>query len=164
MLDDYALQVATPAQSSAVAELMFACGVAVDMQYTSIESGAQVLDVPVAMVKYFDYDKGNTLSFSDDYYGLYDWEDLIYDQLVEFGPAQYSGQSNEEDILLGVTVIVSDDIPLQLGLGRNERRIFSPDSLDPEEQGIGGSMSGFNYDQSIIANVSLPAGSETVVL
>ncbi len=67
--DDYALPGGYSAQSSAVAELMFACGVAVDMQYTSIESGAQVLDVPVAMVKYFDYDKGIRY-LSRDYYGF----------------------------------------------------------------------------------------------
>lgn len=163
MLDDYALQVATPTQSSAVAELMFACGVAVDMQYTSTESGAQVLDVPAAMVKYFDYDKGIRY-LSRDYYGLYAWEELIYDQLVEFGPVQYSGQSNEGGHSFVCDGYSSDGyFHFNWGWGGMSDGYFLLTALDPDEQGIGGSMSGFSYDQSIIANVSRPAGSETVV-
>lgn len=140
----------------AVAELMFACGVGVDMNYTSNESGSQPTLVPGAMYNYFNYDQG-VRYYDRDYYGLVDWEDLVYSQLVNFGPVQYNGQSNQ-----GGHSFVCDGYSqdgyfhINWGWGGMSDGYFLLTALDPGQQGIGGSTSGFNYYQSFIGDVCRP--------
>lgn len=163
MLDDYGRQVGTTSQTDAVATLMHACGAAVDMQYGRSESSAQALAVPAAMVKYFNYDRG-VRYLPRDYYGLYDWEDLVYDQLATYGPVQYSGQSNEGGHSFVCDGYSSDGyFHINWGWGGMSDGYFLLTALDPAEQGIGGSLSGFNYDQSIIACVARPSATPSAM-
>lgn len=57
MLDTYDDN-ATEPQKAAVAKLMYACGVGVNMQYGVMASGAQDPYIPYALNKFFNYDKG----------------------------------------------------------------------------------------------------------
>lgn len=59
MLDVYP-NTATAAQEKAVATLMHAAGVSVDMNYTSGSSGAASNLPSKALIEYFGYDKGIT--------------------------------------------------------------------------------------------------------
>lgn len=155
MLDIYNSS-ATKEQNAAVATLMYSCGVAVNMEYTSVESSASSLSVPTAMVKHFGYDKGIRY-IGRDYYGLSEWQGIVYEQLRDYGPVQYSGQSSE-----GGHSFVCDGYSgngyfhINWGWGGMSDGYFLLTALDPLTQGIGGSTSGFNYDQDIIANVSKP--------
>lgn len=140
-----------------IAKLMYACAVAVDMRFMGESgSGASAFNVAAAMVNYFNYDKGIRFA-KRNYFELLDWEDFVYDQLANFGPVQYSGQSGDG----GHSFICdgySEDgyFHINWGWGNSSDGYFLLTALDPETQGIGGSSSGYNYDQSIIANVQPP--------
>ena len=57
----------TAAQNDAVATLMYACGISVNMMYGP-SSGAQSIKASEAFINYFDYDKATTYCLRD-YYG-----------------------------------------------------------------------------------------------
>ncbi len=155
MLNTYGSD-ATAAQEKAVATLMYAAGISVSMDYTPSESGAAAVVVPAAMVNYFNYDKGIRY-MARDYYGLQDWEDIVYNQLVEYGPVQYSGQSNSGGHSFVCDGYSTDGyFHINWGWGGMSDGYFLLTALNPESQGIGGSTSGYNFNQSIVANVSTP--------
>lgn len=152
MLNTYGAD-ATAAQKNAVATLMLSTGVAVNMDYTSNESGSMPLDAASAMAKYFRYDKG-IIFYNRSYYGIDEWNQLVHNQLANYGPVQYSGQSNT-----GGHSWVCDGYEgngyfhINWGWGGMSNGYFLLTALNPLTQGIGGSTSGYNFDQSIIGNV-----------
>lgn len=152
----------TDAQKAAVANLMYSCGVAVDMNYTTSESGASSFSLPAALINYFDYDKG-VRYIPRNCYGLYDWEQLVYDNLKEYGPVQYSGQSSDGGHSFVCDGYSSDGyFHINWGWGGMSDGYFLLTALDPETQGIGGSSSGYNYDQDIIYGVTPPRDGSAV--
>ncbi len=151
----------TEAQKTAVAVLMKACGYAVDMNYGTDASGAFSNDVPFALYDYFNYSKG--LSYCNrNYYTIAEWDELLYSNLG-YGPVYYSGQSND-----GGHAFVCDGYKNGLyhfnwgwsGMSDGYYRLLA---LDPEEQGIGGSTSGFNFSQAITAGFRPPVENDLPV-
>ena len=79
------------AEKSAVATLMYHCGVSVNMHYSTVESGTSGVNVAPALVKHFRCDsttiryksKGNT---SND-----DWTDTLIQELRHLRPIMYGG-------------------------------------------------------------------------
>lgn len=98
MLDDYYDQyyepIGTPEQREAVAQLMFDCGVAAKMLYSSSGSSAKTIDGGAGMTKYFNYDKSMEYVlrgwYTDD-----DWMRLMHDQISQGLPVIYAGDSEE---------------------------------------------------------------------
>lgn len=162
MLDTYGSD-ATDAQKNAVAQLMFACGAASQMDYTPSSSGASSFVAAIAMTQYFGYDKGITY-YDRNLYGINDWNALVYNQLVDYGPVQYSGQSNS-----GGHSFVCDGYSsngyfhFNWGWGGMSDGYFLLTALDPGSQGIGGSTSGYNFLQDIIGNVKPATGNSDYV-
>lgn len=152
MLNSYSSS-ATAAQKAAVASLMYACGVGVKMQYSPSDSGSMANDVPAMLVNHFGYDRG-VRYIPREYYGIDEWNKIVYDNIKTYGPTQYSGQS-----ATGGHSFVVDGYQgggyfhLNWGWGGMSDGYFLLTALDPESQGIGGSSSGYNYEQSIIACV-----------
>ncbi|MDE6611955.1 MAG: thiol protease/hemagglutinin PrtT [Muribaculaceae bacterium] len=163
MLDRYGSS-ATSAQQQAVAQLMYACGVSIDMDYSPSSSGATDVVIPAAMVNYFNYDAGIRY-YSHDYYGIDEWNDLIYSQLSEYGPVQYSGQSNDGGHSFVCDGYSNDGyFHINWGWGGMSDGYFLLTALDPGQQGIGGSTSGFNYYQSVIGCVRKPVSGSRMYL
>lgn len=164
MLDSYADGAGTERQKIAVAQLMYACGVGVDMQYSPVESGAADIFVASALVDYFNYDK-NVRYAERDYFGLLDWEEFIYNQLRDYGPVQYSGSSS-----LGGHSFVCDGYSedgyfhFNWGWGGVSDGYFLLTALDPPMQGIGGANSGYNFNQAVIGNIRKPKVSSQMYL
>lgn len=152
------------AAKSAVANLMYSCGVSVDMHYTSDESGASATSMGTALYKYFGYDK-SMASPQRSYYGDEAWGDMVYDQLAQGLPVLYGGQSYE-----GGHQFICDGYDgdgyyhFNWGWGGMSDGYFLLSALNPLDQGIGGSASdsGFNYDQSILINMK-PAQTDSKV-
>lgn len=144
-------------QEDAVATLMYAAGMAVDMRYSSSESGAKSDVIAEAMYKYFNYDKSIYTAYRD-YYGIKDWNDFVYNQLVEYGPVQYSGTNSQGGGHSFVCDGYSTDgyFHINWGWGGVSDGYYKLSALDPDVQGIGGSALGYNYSQSVVANVSKP--------
>ena len=153
MADTYG-SLSSTSQKNAVATLMHACGVSVDMDYTPQESGAPSMNVASALVNYFGYDKGVRYLMRE-YYGLAEWEDLVYNQLAEFGPVQYSGQNTSAGHSFVCDGYSTDGyFHFNWGWGGMSDGYFLLTALDPTSQGIGGSTAGYNFGQDIIANVA----------
>lgn len=155
------------AAKDAVAELMYSCGVSVDMNYSSDESGASSMTMVSALYKYFNYDRSMTFP-QRSFYGQNEWEEMVYDQLCQGLPVLYCGQSGE-----GGHQFICDGYEgnhyfhFNWGWSGLSDGYYLLSALDPLEQGIGGSASdaGFNYDQGIVLNMK-PAvsGSKTTPL
>lgn len=138
-----------------VARLMYLCGHSVKMNYGVDGSGALSYNVASALGSYFFYDK-SVKYLERDYYILPDWEEMIYNNLVNVGPVIYNGQS-----YIGGHSFVCDGYDkdgyfhFNWGWGGLSDGYFVLDVLDPLEQGTGGSQSnsGFDFMQDIILGI-----------
>lgn len=160
MLDEYPRYAdgATQEQKDAVAKLMYACGVSVNMNYTSDSSGASDIYIPYALKEYYKYDKDIQL-LRRDYYSDEDWDNLVYSELAAGRPVIYGGQSKG-----GGHEFICDGYDegyyhINWGWSGYGNGWFLLSSLDPGIQGIGGGIGGFDYDQSIISGIQPDAGN-----
>lgn len=80
------------ASVNAVAALMHACGVAVNMNYSSDGSGAGSANVPYAMTHNFKYDRG-VRYYRKKYHTGEEWDQIILAELKAGRPIYYSGSS-----------------------------------------------------------------------
>ena len=77
----------------AVAQLMSDVGIASDMGYSPLSSGANSISSLQGIVQYFGYDPSAVL-LQRNYYGLEEWQDSIYASLAAGYPVYYAGQNN----------------------------------------------------------------------
>ncbi len=155
ILDSYT-PTASNVQIYAVATLMSACGISVDMDYDTSASGAQSYDVGAALLSYFNYDQGLRYAYRQ-YYTLAEWENAIYDDLVATGPVYYAGHSSEGGHAFVCDGYSSDGyFHFNWGWGGLSDGYFRLNALDPGAQGIGGSSSGYNSNQMVILGVKRP--------
>lgn len=150
---DYISVSGTERQQQAVALLMKAAGYSVEMNYSPSASGAVSPRIAQALGEYFCYDK--TLRYlMRDYYSLEDWEEIIYNSLVNDGPVIYDGQST-----IGGHSFVCDGYDKEgyfhfnWGWGGLSDGYFLLDALDPIHQGIGGADGGFDFNQDVIVGI-----------
>ncbi|MDR1783665.1 MAG: thiol protease/hemagglutinin PrtT [Dysgonamonadaceae bacterium] len=93
MTDEYTSQ-STTAAKDAVAELMYHCGVSVQMDYKADESSASNFDAATALINYFDYDASMQIYF-EDMYSVADWAKIILDEVTAGRPVLYQGESSD---------------------------------------------------------------------
>ncbi len=80
----------TAEQKDAVATLMNAAGISVEMDYGTGGSGAYSQDVPSALMRYFDYDY--RVQYIDRDRTALDWIELLKNQIDDGLPVYYSGR------------------------------------------------------------------------
>lgn len=161
MIDDYGDDY-TDVQGLAVAQLMYACGISVDMQYGTNVSGAYSTDVAPALQTYFDYD-ASMQYVERKFYTTSDWEDMIYNSLATTGPVYYSGNGTG-----GAHAFVCDGYSsdryfhFNWGWSGMSDGYYRLSALDPTAQGIGGSIggTGFSSDQSAVLGITPNKGGE----
>lgn len=159
MLDKYTGS-STTAQKAAVANLMYACGVSVDMGYSSAESGTSDCYVPYALKTYFKYDKG-VRGLMRDYFSKEEWEDIIYAELAARRPVLYCGQAPSGGHAFVCDGYENGYFHINWGWSGAGNGFFLLSALDPGLQGIGGFEGGYNSDQSIVCGIQPPAGTTT---
>lgn len=153
----------TEESKAAVASLMKACGVAVEMNYTTGASGASSSNVPLGLVQYMGYNPAQTAYTRRDHYNTSEWESLIYSQLSAAHPVFYSGQAPG-----GGHAFVCDGYDknglfhFNWGWGGNSDGYFALSSLNPDDQGIGSFPGGYNGFQGIVT-VASPKSTDTAV-
>lgn len=163
MLNTYPDGSYTAAQANAVAKLMKACGYSVNMNYDLAKrggSGAVSLYVSTALVNDFGYDKGARAKFRS-FYGLEEWENIIYNNLKTCGPVIYSGANGDGAGHCFVCDGYQADgyFHFNWGWSGMSDGYFLLTALDPESQGIGGSTAGYNLGQEIIVGIRKPAST-----
>ncbi|MDE6342666.1 MAG: C10 family peptidase, partial [Muribaculaceae bacterium] len=158
MLDEYDNNNATQTQKAAVANLMYACGVGVNMNYSSSSSGASDGYVAYALAEYFNYDKSIRYLLRD-CLSAEDWEDIVYAELLAGRPVIYGGQSNEGGHEFVCDGYEEGYFHINWGWSGYGNGWFLLSALDPGLQGIGGFAGGYNFDQSIICGIQPNAGN-----
>ena len=163
MSDTYTDGSYTNAQATAVATLMKAVGAAAQMQYGPNESGASTIEQWISLYTYFGYSK--SAAYNDrSWYGLYDWEDLIYNSLKNDGPALLGGQSGTGGHAFVCDGYQSDGFfHINWGWGSMSDGYFLLTALTPASQGTGGSQGGYNFEQNAITGIRPSSATNDVV-
>lgn len=140
-------------EADAVAELMLACGVAVEMSYDPNGSGAISQIVPQALVDYFGYNK-NVTYLGRDLYTSEEWEDLLKKELTSGRPVYYSGASLEVGHAFVLDGYDKQNLyHVNWGWSGMNNGYYEITSLDPENPGTGGGSNlggGFVFSQGMI--------------
>ena len=143
---------ATAAQLDAVAILMYACGMASQMDYSPDASGASDFQLAQGLINNLKYDK-SLIWASRDYYPLDVWTGMIYDEISTSHPVMYCGATaNNEGHAFVLDGYSSSDgyFHVNWGWGGISDGYFAITTLSPDVQGIGGADAGFAYSQSAL--------------
>ena len=155
---------AVSSTNTAVATLMYHCGVSVDMNYNVSSqggSGAQTLDVVNALKTYFGYSASVAGKYRSNYSDS-QWKNLLKGELDAGRPMQYAGTGSG-----GGHSFVCDGYDnneffhFNWGWGGSSDGYFSVNALNPGSLGTGGGTGGFNTNQRVIIGIKPPAGAET---
>ncbi len=159
MTDTYNSE-STAESRTAVATLMLAAGISVDMHYDIGDSGASTMVMGASLIDYFDYDKGLYMPMRP-YYGLIEWENMIYEDLSQGLPVLYAGQGTAGGHQFVCDGYSSDGFfHFNWGWGGMSNGYFLLTALNPASLGVGGGAGGFNTDQQIALGVR-PALSDS---
>lgn len=145
---------AVTSPNTAVATLMYHCGVSVSMDYSPSASGAFSNDAAIAFANYFKY--AQTLNYVEkaDYTNT-DWINLLKAELDASRPVYYSGsdasQGGHAWVCDGYNA--SDQMHMNWGWGGYQNGYFTMGSLNP-------SGYAFNNDNAAIIGVEPANGNE----
>ncbi|MCM1095376.1 MAG: C10 family peptidase, partial [Terasakiella sp.] len=160
MLDRY--YVYSPEENIyAVSTLMKAAGYASEMSYHQRSSGAQGFKAAGALIEHFGYNRSLSLERRE-WYGIEEWEDLVYAELTENGPVYYEGTGDG-----GGHAFVCDGYDdatgffhFNWGWSGSGDGYYRLSALNPDVQGTGGNSAGYNYSQDIIRGLRKSAGAD----
>ena len=144
----------TEAEKDAVAWLMLYAGCAAQMQYGLNASSTSDPYIPTALNEYFNYDA--KLVYRSDYEQA-DWEDMIYQELVEGRPLIYNGRagSGGGHSFVCDGYAYGDLFHINWGWGGLGDGYFVLSVLNPYAGGIGSttSLEGYNIDQTAVIGI-----------
>lgn len=137
----------------AVARLMYACGVAVSMDYCNYASGSVV--TPEIMAQYFGYDQSSAYHYRTDF-SVAEWDNLIKTELNNGRPVLYRGGNMSSGHMFICDGYDSDGLfHINWGWGGGYDGWFDLSSLVPT--GIPGD--GYNIGQSALCGIQPDTGS-----
>ncbi len=135
-------------QASAVANLAFACGASVGMDYTYSNSVSYYCDMPYALVNNFGYAPSARFC-QRDYYNQEEWMNMLVRELQAGRPVIYSGQDKSSGghafVLDGV---LSDGLfHVNWGWGGQYNGFFGLDAMRPNADF-------YNFEQTALVGVN----------
>ena len=163
MLNTYGYS-ASSAARTAVATLMYHCGVSIEMGYTPDGSGAYIADygdhspcVELALKTYFGYSSSLTSKWKDNYNNT-QWSNLVKNELNNNRPLVYSGYDDDENPQSGHAFVcdgynASGNFHFNWGWSGYGDGYFALNSLTPAPGGIGGGNYDFSYIQHALFGV-----------
>lgn len=146
--------------NSAVATLMYHCGVSVEMDYGVAASGANTLDVVDALKNYFGYSNSVEGKHRRNY-GDAQWVALLKNELDSARPIQYAATGSD-----GGHSFVCDGYDnngyfhMNWGWSGNSDGYFPIDALNPSSLGTGGGSGGFNTNHRAIIGIKPASAGE----
>jgi len=145
----------TENQKTAVATLMYHCGVATNMDY-DLESGTTTLKMATALINNFGYDANLNL-IKRDFYTREEWINMLKTELNASRPVLYGGQSSTSGHLFVCDGYDSNNFfHFNWGWGGMSDGYYAITALNPSNQGIGGSSGGYNSGQDIVVGMQQP--------
>jgi len=148
----------TTTEKTAVATLMYHCGVSVDMDY-GYESGAFSESVPSALTTYFGYAPGARIVYKDNYSNN-DWIAILKAELDATRPMLYGGQSSaggHSFICDGYDA--NNKFHFNFGWSGSGDNFYALTSINPGSGGTGGGSYNFTSDQDAVIGISSPNGN-----
>lgn len=146
----------TNAQALAVAELMYACGISVNMNYCADVaggSGAIAQDQNAALINNFKYSRAMRFKYRD-YCSSHEFEEIIYDNLKRGLPVLYSGVGSAGGHSFVCDGYAGDHyFHFNWGWSGVSDGYFYLCRLNPDNLGIGGGAGGFNTNQGITYDI-----------
>lgn len=152
----------TEEQCNAVATLMYAAGVSVNMNYGTDASGAVSASIARGLVDNFGYNPG-VAYYMRNYFSEEEWDEMVYAELSTGRAIIYDGSTKGHEGHSFICDGFKDGLyHINWGWGGASDGYFRLSALDPDSQGIGGASSGngFDYDQDMITNISMSAESD----
>lgn len=142
----------TEAEQTAVATLMWHCGVSVNMAYGLDASGAQSSSIPNALKNYFRYNTSVSMKYKSSYTNT-NWTNLIKGELDAHRPVQYSGNDGS----VGHAFVCdgydnSNYFHFNWGWSGMYDGFFTLNTLNPGTGGTGSGSGNYNQSQSAIIN------------
>lgn len=172
MLDAYNKSF-TQEEANAVAELMFACGTSVQMDYcTGAQggSGAYQTDLVKAFVDNFFYDD-DAAFMSRKYCSIEDWHQILINELNAGRPVNYAGQSARDGghsfVFDGYKASVDNNYPyyhVNWGWNGDCDGYYQIANLHPSENGQYGTYTGFNNNQQMAIGIKPEDGIDEGML
>lgn len=152
----------TKTQDSAVATLMYHCGISVGMDYTPWGSSAISMKIPGALVANFGYDE-NCQGYSRNFYTEAEWISMLKADLNDSLPVLYGGgklyAEGHQFVCDGYD---TDNLfHFNWGWGGNSNGYFELSSLNPYTPGVGGTTGGYSLGQEMITGIQKPTDTTT---
>lgn len=145
---------ASDLQKKAVADLMFYCGAAVKMDYTSSSSGAQSSDAYAAFAKYFGYGASVRFVTASDVSSDDEWDRIVYTEMAAGRPVYVSGANATVGHAFVADGYENQRYHINWGWGGQSDGFYYLTNLTPGDgQGIGGSEDGYNYYKQIVVGI-----------
>lgn len=164
-------------QGNAVANLMYACGLSINMDYGP-QSGASAINAMKSAIEHFGYD-ADMFYASMDGMALDEWHFVVTENLKAGNPVIYSGRNERNEghafVIDGYTATSADPYyHVNWGWGGMYDGDYQMLHLSPAETGIGGGMGNFNLenfavigfkpDDSVVENGGFMQATEASVL
>ena len=156
-------EAASDAKAQAVAKLMQYCGAAINMDYADESNGGSSAssDIVEPLITYFGFDERVKLCKRTKYTTV-EWENLIYQELVEKRPTIITGQSTG-----GGHAFICDGYDadgyfhINWGWGGTGNGYYLLNVANPHETGIGAGSSsdGYTMKQDALIGLEKPVGS-----
>lgn len=159
MLGTYTSSSSSTARS-AVAKLVKDAGYACRTTYGATSSGASSEDAHYAMVNYFNYDKISLCLWRKYFISKSEWENIIYNELLNGRPVLYFGltPSNVGHAFVIDGCNTSGYFHVNWGWNNGADGYFLTTALNPPTQGDGGAAGGFNREQGMIIGLRRNVG------
>lgn len=133
----------------AVAELTYACGVSVGMDYTEKGSGAYMADAPYALINFFNYNKNTTYRYRP-YFSTAEWYQMLCGELQAGRPVLYGGidsNSGGHAFIIDGCNSKTGMFHINWGWGGSFDGYYELDALDPDKYR-------FSTYQDMVINIS----------
>ncbi|MDE6782484.1 MAG: C10 family peptidase [Paramuribaculum sp.] len=149
--------------NDAISTLVYAIGVSAQTTYGVSASTASMNKAAKAMITNFGYDQ-NLRLLSREYYSYESWMDIIYSELQAGRPVLYTGTNStigHAFIADGYTSTTDTEyLHINWGWNGTSDGYFAVMAMNPSNQGVGGSTSGYNASQTIVVGIQ-PAQEDT---
>ena len=160
MLDVYKKGEYTKVQSTAVAKLMYDCGVSIDMMYHPGMSASMDTDIPYAMANYFGYDASFHLRMA---FTSKEFFDLLYSELDAKRPVMFGGAGPTN---IGHEFVVdgydsNGFVHVNWGWSGQSDGYFNANYMNPVDLGTGAGIGSYMYQQTIITAKPVESGKGT---
>lgn len=149
MLDSYPAGGYSATQGEAVANLMLACGISVDMNYGLAGSGAEGEEQSHALREYFGYGASTTL-LERRHFHISDWEDILYESLKAGAPVAYMGHSQAGGHAFVLDGYADGYFHVNWGWTGDADGYFRITDLNPYNESTPGTLYGYNMDQKAV--------------